>query len=229
MIVCIVSGASSGIGEAIALELQRRGVTVINASRKRNEKISYNYQIDLCNEDEIKNFANWVEDRFDRLDCLVNNAGVMLLKNLYEYSLEDYNNVMNTNLRACYLMCREFIPLLLKGDGKIINIASISGTLACPDDPIYGVSKAGLISLTKSLAVKYAGKLAVNCISPGYISGTKLIHGGGPTPKELVERIPIKREGTPEEVAKVVADMLEWSKYITGVNLQIDGGLSCCE
>lgn len=216
--IVIISGASSGIGKAIGHEL-KDDYHIINISR--DESDFDDLECDISDAEEL-NYA--IDTLYGMLDeqkilYLINNAGIMPLE---PDSTELYNLVMNTNLRSAYILSTRLASCI---EGGIINISSISSRkCATPDDSIaYGISKAGINALTNYMAYKYP-KLKVNAILPGFIQPTNLVPGD--TPKELVDSIPIGREGSVSEVARLVKFLVGENYYITGQEIAIDGGLS---
>lgn len=233
-VIIIITGATSGIGRAIAIELKKAGGIVIVSGRRRESKDSdiptdvlINAEFIKCdvrNIDEIKNLIDTVVRKYGRIDVLINNAGIVTFSSLHDLTLEEYEEVMNTNLRSAVFASKFALEYMLKQEtgGVIINISSVSGMEAEPDMIVYAISKAGMNSLTVSAAVKYGEKVRFVAICPGYIR-TK-IRGTYELPKEELELIPMKRQGTPEEVAKLVRHVIE-NDYINGSLLVIDGGL----
>ena len=216
--VAIITGTSSGIGKAIAKYYKEEGYYVVGLSRRdTKENVDESIEIDLTEiylpkmiETLNKKFGGFQGD----INVLINNAGIM--------PLEDFDNLdwtLTVNLRVPMMLAA---GLEIKRGGHIINIASISGITGDPGVPVYSATKAGIINFTKSLAQRFAPYIRVNSISPGFFN-TNLVEGD--TPKDLIEKVPMKREAEPSEIIPVV-NMIEKSPYMTGANIVIDGGLT---
>lgn len=205
----LITGASSGLGKAIYEGYKElTGYVVIGMSREGPD-FSVNFEHDPW--EYLK-----VIEHLD-VDILINCAGFMSL----EEDLDLIDRLFAVNFKAPYVLSEHF----LKDDLIIINIASVSGMVSDPDTPIYGATKAALISLTSSMAKKYARRgIRVNCISPGFFD-TNLVPEE--TPQYLLDTIPLgKKEGRPKEMFDVVR-FIEKAEYMTGANIVIDGGLTC--
>jgi len=218
--VVVITGASSGIGKAIGAYLYlNHDCKIINISKETSKfddmicDISNSCDLDFV----IDQLYDYLGDT--RIHYLINNAGIMPLE---QDSVELYKKVMSTNLQSMYQLSIRLADWI---DGGIINLASVSafGPASKDDNIAYGLSKAGVVTLTKYLAIKYPN-LCVNAISPGFISPTNLC-GDMPTPQELIDTVPKKRVGDVIEVAELVYYLIT-QKYITGQNIVIDGGLS---
>jgi len=215
MKVAIVTGGCTGIGKAISDKLSDEYV-VIRASRRTG--------YDLTKKDGIEKLVDDVLRQYGRIDVLVNNAGMMPLKNIEETTYEEIDEVLNINLKAVFYLSKLVCQVMEKQEegGCIVNIASDAGLNESEYSPIYGAAKAGVINLTKSFAHRYAGKINVNSISPGFID---TLLTGEPTPQHLIDEIPVGRIGKPEEVADLVCCVIN-NKYMTGTNIVLDGGMS---
>jgi len=216
--IIVITGASSGIGKAIGHEL-KDNYEIINISRDKSD--FHDLECDISDAGDLNYTIDVLYQLLDeqKIAYLINNAGIMPLE---PDSAELYNLVMNTNLRSAYILSTRLASSI---EGGIINISSISShKCATPDDSIaYGISKAGINALTNYMAYKYP-KLKVNVILPGFIRPTNLVPGD--TPKELVDSIPMGREGSVREVANLVRFLVKYNYYITGQEIAIDGGLS---
>lgn len=232
----IVTGASRGIGRAIALGLASQGVRIVAVCAHEKEKAEEvchecedRYQVKaetfLCNvadERRVKETVQSVYEAFGSIQILVNNAGVTRDSLAVKMKEEDYDQVLDINLKGAFLMAKHCLPFFLKQkNGVIINISSVSGLTGNAGQCNYAASKAGLIGLTKSMAREYASRgIRCNAIAPGYIDTemTRGLEG-----KRLEDIIPLKRKGTPEDVAQAVVFMSD-AEYITGETLRVDGG-----
>ncbi len=214
----LVTGASSGIGKRIYKYFSKRFdyQTVYGVSRRGPTLL-----IDLSTVKGRKALLNEVKLRGYRISCLVNNAGVL---HLDESNYSECMKMVNLNLIAVWQLTEMLYPYMVDG-GCIINISSVSGLNSDSDTPLYGATKAGVISLTKSYAKKFANgtpKVRVNCISPGFFD-TNLVEES--TPQYLIDKVPLLREAKTEEILPVV-DMIMNCEYLTGANIVVDGGLS---
>ncbi len=209
MYTIVITGASSGIGAALYNYYSSIPDCKVIGISPRGPDIYAELPGDIN-----KIFDNW---HFDYVDLLINCAGIM--------PFEESQKVMDVNFWGTYHMCTRIgdeSKAAQIGEQCIINIASISGMVADPDLPIYAASKAAVLSLTKSLAKKYAPFTRVNCISPGFYK-TNLVPGD--TPDDLIQTIPMGYEETPSQLIAVV-DAIWKTKYMTGTNVVIDGGVS---
>ncbi|MBL7070602.1 MAG: 3-oxoacyl-[acyl-carrier-protein] reductase [Candidatus Omnitrophica bacterium] len=240
--VAIISGGSRGIGRAVALELANEGADIaFNYLKSEDRALEVKKEIeskgrkalifksDVKNLAQMKNMVNETKEKFGRLDIIVNNAGILRDKALMLMGVEDWEDVISTNLSGAFNLIKAAIVTLMKEkQGNIINITSVAGIKGMPRQVNYSASKAGLVGMTKALAKEVASyNIRVNAIAPGYID-TDMVGGLKENHKtELMKRIPLNRFGTPDEVAKVVTFLAsERSKYITGQVISIDGGLA---
>jgi len=241
--VAIVTGGSRGIGKAIALAFAEAGATVVVAARKvdllaevvkeieaRGGKGLY-VTSDLTRDEDIAHLIGETVDRYGRIDILVNNSGISpFVKRSEEVTKEMWQDVLQVNLLAPFVLCREAAKIMMKQDwGRIINVASVGGLLALPRQIAYCATKAALIEMTKVLAIEWAPKynITVNAIAPGYVV-TDLTEGMRASEKisqNLLQRIPIKRFGVVDEVAGAALYLAsESSAFTTGSVLVVDGG-----
>ncbi|PLS05366.1 acetoacetyl-CoA reductase [Neobacillus cucumis] len=238
--VAIVTGGSRGIGAAISMELARQGVKVVLNFVSREELAekmvadineiggeAYAVRADVSNSEEAAHLVQEAIDHYGRLDILVNNAGITRDSTFKKLSSEDWRKVIDVNLNSVYNTTSAALPYLLESDaGRIINISSIIGQAGGFGQTNYAAAKAGLIGYTKSLALELAkSNVTVNAICPGFI-GTEMVQA---IPEKvlagIVEKVPQKRLGKPEEVARGVAFLCKDGSYITGQQLNINGGL----
>lgn len=238
----IVTGATRGIGRAIALELGRRGCHVafnyahsaeqaagLLSELKRTGVEALSFQADVADLQQVKKMVEAVKEKFEKIDFLVNNAGITRDRPLYAMTEEDWDRVIETNLKGAFNICRSVILGMMKAKrGKILNISSISGITGLPGQVNYSASKAGLIGLTKALAKETAKlHITVNCLALGFIETDMTAGLQAAQREQILAMIPAGRAGTVEEVAEVAAFMLsDASRYITGQVLQVDGGLA---
>lgn len=237
----IITGGSRGIGRAIALELADEGADIaFNYLKSEDKALEVKKEIEsrgrkvLVFKADVKDYAavkrmvDETEERFGRLDIIINNAGILKDKALMLMEIADWEEVISTNLSGAFnLIKASIVKFMKKREGNIINITSIAGLKGTPRQVNYSASKAGLVGLTKSLAKEVASyNIRVNAIAPGYID-TDMVKGlKEDYKKELLKNIPMNRFGMPEEVAKVAAFLAsDKSRYITGQVISIDGGL----
>lgn len=237
----VISGASRGIGQALSLAFLERGATVIgiyggNSSAAQNflnqcEKFEGRLslqQCDVADPLQVEAFFKSVEEKFDCIDVLINNAGIRRDKLLALMDQDSWQQVIDINLTGTFNMCRSAVMLMLKQKyGRIVNITSPVATLGFAGQCNYGASKAGQIGLTRSLCKETARKkITVNCVSPGFID-TELIADLSPEQiKEYKKSVPMRRFGKLSEVANAVLFLAsKEASYITGSVLDVNGGL----
>jgi len=237
--VAVVTGASRGIGRAIAQEFAKLGATVVvnyaSSSKAAEELVSditaaggnaIALQADVSKEEEVDNLVKTVLEKFNKIDILVNNAGITRDTLLLRMKPEDWQAVINLNLTGVYLCTRAVSKgMLKKRSGRIINIASVAGQMGNPGQANYSAAKAGVIGLTKTLAREFASRgITVNAVSPGFIDTdmTSEIQS-----EEILKAIPLGRYGKPEEIAGMVRFLAadNAAAYITGQTFNVDGGM----
>ncbi len=239
--VGIVTGASRGIGRAICLELAREGATIYACARTREKLAELTeeardlegsiiaHELDVTDERAIDSLVAECEDRHKRIDILVNNAGITDDDLLMGMRNDQFDRVIETNLRAVFFTCRAVCRVMLSARrGRIINVASVGGITGNAGQANYCASKAGVIGLTKSLA-KEVGKrgITVNAVAPGFIDTDMTRVLPDRIKKAVKPIIPLQRFGEPREIATAVAFLAsDRSSYITGQVLVIDGGLT---
>lgn len=237
----IVTGASQGLGRAIALRLGENGAHVACVARTP-EKLAETVDAitaaggsaqaiacDVKDRSSVEAVVDQVSDRWERVDILVNNAGITRDTLLLRMSDEEWDEVIETNLRGAFLFTRAASRLMMRARyGRIINMASVSGIMGNPGQTNYSASKAGLIGLTRSLSRELASrKVTINAIAPGFIASEMTETLGDAVLQEVKKRVPARRLGKPEEVADAVLYLSSVSaSYITGQVLVIDGGLT---
>jgi len=237
----LVTGASRGIGEAIALSLGEAGATLALVSRdakslnevsekaKRQGIKSETFTADISKEADVEQLRTAVLGRLGGVHILVNNAGVNIRKPLTEFTPDEWRSVIDTNLVGPFLVCRAFVPTMKgRGYGRIINITSTMSHVATPNRTAYAASKAGLLGFTRALALELApDAITVNGISPGWFETelTKPIWSNPEVNDSLISRIPLGRWGDVNDVAKLATYLCsDEAGYITGTDILIDGG-----
>jgi 3-oxoacyl-[acyl-carrier protein] reductase len=238
--VAIVTGASQGIGKAIALALAGAGAKVVCVARNHDKLTATAEAIraaggtaevmtcDVSNSASIDEVVEAVSGKFGRLDILVNNAGITRDTLIPRMSDSDWDDVITTNLRGTFLFTRAATRIMMqKRYGRVINISSVSGLIGNPGQSNYSASKAGMIGMTRTVAKELAGrKVTVNAIAPGFIESEMTAAMGSSIIDEVKKRIPAKRMGRPEEIAYAVLFLAsEAASYITGQVLTVDGGM----
>jgi NAD(P)-dependent dehydrogenase (short-subunit alcohol dehydrogenase family) len=239
--VALITGASKGLGKAIAHALAGAGADVALYSRSREDlqavKASIEalgrraeiFCVDVLDKQAIRDTVGATVESFGHIDILVNNAGVNVRKPVLELSSEEWDLVINTNLKGYLLMAQAVVPdMIERGHGKVINMASILGTVALPSQVAYASSKGGVIQMTKVMALEWAKQgVQVNAIGPTYFE-TPLVAQLRNDPERfnfIVERTPMGRWGQPDELAGVAIFLASRaSDFITGQTVFIDGG-----
>jgi 3-oxoacyl-[acyl-carrier protein] reductase len=229
--VAIVTGASRGIGKAIALELASQGATVVvNYAKSSSAADAVVEEITAAGGKaialQVDNLVDSTKEKFGHIDVLVNNAGITRDTLMLRMKLEDWQAVIDLNLTGVFLCTRAVSKLMLKQkSGRIINITSVSGLMGNPGQSNYSAAKAGVIGLTKTLAKEFASRgITVNAVAPGFIE-TDMTHDL--KADEILKYIPLSRYGKPEEVAGMVRFLAAdpAAIYITGQVFNVDGGM----
>ena len=233
----IVTGASGGIGNSIVEKLNQNGANIL-ATGTRIEKLEelkkkFNnikiLKFDISQHDKIEEFIeNATKELGGSLYCIVNNAGITKDNLTIRMSLEEWSKVININLTSTFLMCKYSIKKMLKNkSGKIINITSVVGHTGNVGQANYTASKAGIVAMSKSLAIEYAKKnINVNCISPGFISTAMTDQIDEKFKETIIAKIPSNRLGKPEDIANAVNFLSsDQSDYINGETLHVNGGM----
>lgn len=242
--VCLITGASSGIGRAAALRFAENGATVValgrneeelNSMRDEAQKACGTVEIrlaDILQTGQVEKSVGDAIEKFGQIDVLVNAAGIILNGSIEQTTLDDWDKMMNINLRAVFYMSQKCVPHLEKTKGNIVNVSSVSGLRAFPNVLAYCVSKAAVDQLTRCSALELAPKgIRVNAVNPGVVV-TKLHKRGGMAEADyenFLERSktthPIGRVGEPHEVADLIYYLAsEKASWITGATYEIDGG-----
>ena len=233
----IVTGASGGIGNSIVEKLHVNGANIL-ATGTRVEKLEelkkkFNnikiLKFDISQHEKIEEFINYAtEELGGSLDCIVNNAGITKDNLTIRMSLEEWTNVIDVNLTSTFLMCKYSIKKMLKNkSGKIINITSVVGHTGNVGQANYTASKAGIVAMSKSLAIEYAKKnINVNCISPGFINTAMTDKIDEKYKEAIIAKIPSNRLGKPEDIANAVTFLgSDHSDYINGETIHVNGGM----
>ncbi|HLS20695.1 MAG TPA: 3-oxoacyl-[acyl-carrier-protein] reductase [Bacillota bacterium] len=237
----LVTGASRGIGRAIALELATHGANVaVNyaGSKDKAEEVvndikqlgreSVAIQANVANETDVKEMVKHTIDTLGSIDILVNNAGITKDNLLMRMKLTDFEQVIDTNLKGVFLCTKAVTrPMMRQRHGKIVNVASIVGVSGNPGQANYVAAKAGVIGMTKSNAQELASRnIHVNAVAPGFISTDMTDALTDEQREQMLAMIPLAKLGQPEDVAKVVRFLAsDDANYITGQTLRVDGGM----
>ncbi len=240
--VAIVTGAGRGIGEAIALHLALQGakIAVVSRSEENSQRVASHlnneeegsakaYALDVANSSCVHQVAEQIIGDFGRIDILVNNAGITRDTLLMRMSEQDWDDVLDTNLKGAFNFTHATLRSMMKARyGRIINISSISGIMGNAGQTNYAASKAGLIGFSKSLAREIASRnITVNVIAPGFITTDMTSVLSEDIQKNVLQQIPLARFGQPADIAAAVAYLAgPHAAYITGQVLAVDGGMS---
>jgi 3-oxoacyl-[acyl-carrier protein] reductase len=239
--VAVVTGAGRGIGHAIAVRLAKEGARIASVSRteanakKTADEINATrpdaakaYAVDVADQDAVQKAAGQILEDFGRVDILVNNAGVTRDGLSMRMSLEDWDTVLNTNLKGAFVFTQALMrPMIKQRSGRIINISSIAGLTGNAGQANYSASKAGLIGLTKTLARELASRgITVNAVAPGLIETDMTTVLSEEIRTAILQKVPLGKLGDPDDIAGAVAYLASpEAKYITGQVLTVDGGM----
>lgn len=235
--VVLVTGAGRGIGRQVAISYAEAGATVLVAEKNTANGVetvglieskqlhAVHVQLDVSVPEEISKQMDWIKETYGRLDVLINNAGLSFWKSPYEITVEEWDTILNTNLRGTFLLSREAAKLMrTQSGGAIVNIASTRAHMSEPDSEAYAASKGGILALTHALAVSLGpDRIRVNCISPGWIETGDY----AALREEDHTQHPSQRVGRPEDIARACQFLTDSSNdFITGTELIIDGGMT---
>lgn len=237
--VILITGASRGIGRAIAKELVKDNKNIVIGNYKSSDDKAESlkaevlefgceiemYKADVSKRDEVQNMVDYIIGKHGKIDVLINNAGISFVKMFTDVSDEDWNYVINNNLYSVFCVSQIVSKNMInRKKGCIINISSIFGLIGASCESIYSVTKAGIDALTKSLAKEFSySNIRVNSIAPGLIDTDMNSDLSKEDIKGIEEEIPLKRMGRPEEIAGAVKLLIE-NEYITGQVIEVNGG-----
>lgn len=232
--VALITGATGGIGGAIAKKMKEAGATVVVSGRnvaKLDSEFDDSYikiPADLAAEGAAVELIMNTIEKAGKIDVLINNAGITKDTLLIRMTDEQFDDVINTNLRSCFKMCRAVImPMMKQRFGRIINMASIIGTIGGPGQANYAASKGGMIAMTKSIAAEVASRgITANCIAPGFIKTPMTDVLSDELKQSYLAQIPAGRFGEPEDIANACVFLAsDEASYINGQTLHVNGGM----
>jgi 3-oxoacyl-[acyl-carrier protein] reductase len=239
--IALVTGASRGIGREIALEFARQGANVVvnyaGSEQKALEVVeeikklgreAFAFQCNVADAEQVQQMVKETIERFGRLDILVNNAGITRDNLLMRMKEEDWDDVLNINLKGVFLCTKAVTRQMMKQrSGRIINISSIVGVSGNAGQANYVAAKAGVIGLTKTSAKELAPRgITVNAIAPGFITTDMTNQLSEEVSQEMLKQIPLGRFGEPSDIAKVAVFLAsDAANYMTGQTLHVDGGM----
>lgn len=238
MKTALITGGTRGIGKAVALAFLERGYeVVINYCHNEAEALATQEEFnmlgycpvllraDVSDEAQVRAMFKEFFSIYERLDVLVNNAGISLIKVIQDTTPQDWNRIFDVNVKGVYHCCREVVnKMIFAGGGAIVNVGSIWGEVGASCEAAYSATKGAIIAFTKALAKELApSNVRVNCVSPGVIDTQMNSHLVGAEMEELISSIPMERIGAPAEVAEACVFLAE-STYVTGEVLSVGGG-----
>jgi NAD(P)-dependent dehydrogenase (short-subunit alcohol dehydrogenase family) len=239
--IALVTGASKGLGKAMSLALADAGARVALVSRDMEalEAVAREirerggraeaFRADVADESSVASLEHQVSTRVGKVQILVNNAGVNVRKPITDFTLDEWNYVLGTNLTAVFLMCRSFVPHMKGSDyGRIVNMSSTMGHVSIANRSAYSSSKAGLLGLTKAVALELAADgVTVNCISPGPFATemNTVLMQNPEVNQQFLAKIPVGRWGKVDDIGKLAVYLCsDEASFITGTDILIDGG-----
>ncbi len=234
--LALVTGASRGIGRAIAKELHQRGFIIgihFNSSKELAESLlkelgnGFLIEADISSVEGCDKIFEEVKKTNLPLEVLVNNAGFVKDNPLFSATLEEFDKIIAINMRSVWYLTKRLIRFMIRNKrGRIINISSIIGSTGNPTQSVYGMTKAAIDNFTKTIAMELAEHgILVNSVAPGFIDTDMTKNLPEEHKKQILEKIPLKRMGTPEEVAQVVGFLATSATYITGTTIHVNGGM----
>ena len=239
--VVVVTGGTRGIGRAISESFLKAGAKVVATYQGNDEKaqemklslkeLGENLELrkfDVRNAESVKTFYIWVEETLSKVDVLINNSGIRRDNILASLSENDWDDVLDTNLKGTYLMTQGAVLLMMKKRyGRIVNISSVGGELGLPGQANYAASKAGQVAISQSVSKEVAKRgITINNVLPGFIETELIADLPADQVEEYKKQVPMKRFGKASEVANAVMFLAsEEASYITGASLTVDGGL----
>lgn len=236
--VIIVTGGSRGIGKEIVTSLANEGFCVIlnyNKSEKVAIKIKENliknrkkieiFKADVSKQEDVKKLVEFTIKKYGKIDVLINNAGISQIKMFQDITIEDWNNMINTNLNSCFYTIRQVLPSMIeRKEGRIINISSIWGQTGASCEVHYAVSKAGIDAMTKSLAKELGpSNIKVNSIAPGIIETEMNKNLSKKEIDNLKDEIPLGKIGKPSDISRCIKWLI-YDEYTTGQIISVNGG-----
>ena len=239
---CLITGAVGDIGMAMCDLLLKNNAHIFITGRndekleefankmkkKYNNAVIFYENIDLIESEKIDSFIEHVNDKLGRIDIFIGNAGIAKDNLMIKMDNKNWNDVINVNLTSNFILCKNVLKIMIKQKcGKIINISSVIGLTGNIGQVNYSASKAGLIAMTKTIALEYAGfGITANCIAPGFIDTSMTKHMSDEAKNKILNKIPLKRYGKPIDVANAVIFLSsDMGNYITGETICVNGGL----
>lgn len=236
--IALVTGASRGIGSSIADNLALKGAKVFGTATSKEQALNITKRLSkfkgegrclqILEKDSIENLVSEIEKEFGAISILVNNAGITKDNLLMRMKEEEWDDVINVNLKSVYRSCKAVLKTMMKNRyGRIINISSVVGVMGNAGQVNYSSSKAGIIAFTKSLAKEVGSrKITVNCVAPGFVNSDMTEHLSSDIKAKITENIALNSLGEPEDIANAVLFLAsDDSKYITGQTIHVNGGM----
>lgn len=238
--IALITGASRGIGKAIALELGKQGATVVGTATSENGAECINQYLskahipgiglvmDVSNTEHITSGIETIQKSLGDIAILVNNAGITRDNLLARMKEDEWDSVLQTNLKSVFYLSRAVLRAMMKArSGRIINISSVVGATGNPGQTNYAATKAGMIGFSKSLAKEIGSRnITVNCVAPGFIDTDMTRTLSAEQQQSLIQHIPLGKLGKPEDIAAAVAFLASpAADYITGATLHVNGGM----
>ena len=226
----LITGATGGIGQALVKLFHQNGYNVVinylNNIQAAEELKEFGFPVraDVSDMDQVENMFSLAREKFQRIDVVINNSGIQHIGMLYDTACADWDKVISTDLTGTFNVTKCALRDMMWQGGKIINISSIWGQTGASCEAAYSAAKAGVIGLTKALAKEYSN-INVNCICPGVIETKMNARLNADERQQLIDEIPLKRFGTPWEVAETALFLAEKGTYITGQVIAVNGGM----